>query len=72
MTVFQGKLYAATIDAKPRLVMRDLESGADRVLYTGLDYPPIWSDEDLDALPGYGFAAYFAVSWRIAPIQSSI
>ncbi|MEO7156887.1 MAG: hypothetical protein ABI039_04955, partial [Vicinamibacterales bacterium] len=34
--------FAATIDAKPRLVLRDLESGADRVLYTGLDYAPSW------------------------------
>jgi Tol biopolymer transport system component len=47
--------FAATIDAKPRLVVRDLESGRDRILYTGLDYAPVWTDEDLDALPGYAF-----------------
>ena len=47
--------FAATIDAKPRLVLRDLGSGRDRILYTGLDYLPIWGTDDLDALPGYAF-----------------
>ncbi|MFN8669090.1 MAG: amidohydrolase family protein [Gemmatimonadaceae bacterium] len=47
--------FAATIDAQPRLVVRNLESGADKVLYTGLDYPPGWGGDDLDELPGYAF-----------------
>ena len=47
--------FAATIDAKPRLVVRDLESGKDRVLFTGLSYVPAWGSDDLDGLPGYAF-----------------
>jgi len=47
--------FAATIDAVPRLVLRDLESGHDRILYSGLDHVPTYGADDLDALPGYAF-----------------
>ena len=47
--------FGATIDAKPRLVVRNLENGRERVVYTGLDYPAAWGGDDLDALPGYAF-----------------
>ncbi len=47
--------FAATIDAKPRLMVRDLESGVDRLLFTGLSYVPTWGSDDLDGLPGYAF-----------------
>ena len=68
--------FAATIDAKPRLVVRDLESGADKVLYTGLDYLPIWGGDDLDGLPGYAFtpdnqSIVFAANGKIRRVQVS-
>ncbi len=47
--------FAVTIDATPRLVLRDLESGRDRILYSGLDHLPIYGADDLGALPGYAF-----------------
>jgi imidazolonepropionase-like amidohydrolase/Tol biopolymer transport system component len=47
--------FAATIDAKSVLLLRDLESGRDRILSTGLPVVPRYTNEDLDALPGYAF-----------------
>ncbi len=47
--------FVATVDAKPRLMVRDLETGVDRTLYTGLSYLPTWGTDDLDAAPGFAF-----------------
>ena len=47
--------FAVTLDAKPRLVVRDLGSGEDRIIYTGLDHIPVWGADDVGALPGYAF-----------------
>ncbi len=47
--------FVATVDAKPRLIVRDLETGVDRTLYAGLSYLPTWGTDDLDAAPGFAF-----------------
>ena len=47
--------FATSIDAVPRLILRDLGSGRDRILYSGLDYARRFGSGDLDDLPGYAF-----------------
>jgi Tol biopolymer transport system component len=47
--------FAATIDSEPRLILRNLETGRDRILYSGLAYPPAFGPDDLGDLPGYTF-----------------
>ncbi len=50
----QWLAFSATIDGKPRLVLRNLESGTDRVLYSGL-YDAPGDVIETGALPDFAF-----------------
>lgn len=47
--------FGTVRDGVHTLMLRNLETGQDRVLYAGLDVQRIWGADDLDNLPGYGF-----------------
>lgn len=71
-----GRLLAfgALIDGERVLVVRDLETRKDRILYRGLDELVAWGDRDLDRLPGYAFtpdggAIVFAADGRIRRVN---